>query len=426
MQHKIFIALAAIALVLTMSVRADVKEAYAQSGSEVGRDVMPVHSSKTGDVFILDEKTGEMIPGENNGVPENDLEDTETLPENFDEATRVTLPADIVINKDYFAAGEVVRISGTVNGDVYTAGGQVLIDGTVNGSVLAAGGSLEVTGAVTENVRITGGQVVVTGDIGKNLSVAAGNISITDGATIEGNVVAGAGNININAPVAGDMSAAVGQLTLLEKGTIGGDLTYVAQEGNDIDESRVLGTITKRVAPSTHQSEMSKDDVQDSLQGITTFFSVVSLISMFIVGLLLVYLYPQFMRNTTQTLEETPWKSIGIGFVSMLLMPLIAIMLIVTIVGVPLGVILLLAFGILLYLSQFFVMFWLGLWSMEKMKKQWHDSGAFALGLMIYTVVKSIPVFGWLLHGFAILAGFGALLVTKVELLKMLKKKKLV
>ena len=51
-----------------------------------------------------------------------------------------SVPAGEVINRDYFAYGESVEISGTVNGDVYAVGGQVLVDGTINGDLLAAAG----------------------------------------------------------------------------------------------------------------------------------------------------------------------------------------------------------------------------------------------------------------------------------------------
>src|SRR3989344_7228032 len=52
----------------------------------------------------------------------------------------VTLAKDEVIDRDFFGAGQVVEINGTVNGDVYAAGGEVTVSGVVNGDVLVAGG----------------------------------------------------------------------------------------------------------------------------------------------------------------------------------------------------------------------------------------------------------------------------------------------
>jgi len=63
-----------------------------------------------------------------------------------------SVPASQVIDRDYFAFGPLVEISGTVNGDVYAFGGQVLIDGRVNGDVLVAGGRVSVSGVVAQDL----------------------------------------------------------------------------------------------------------------------------------------------------------------------------------------------------------------------------------------------------------------------------------
>ena len=55
------------------------------------------------------------------------------------------LGSDEVINKDVFAVGDRVDVSGTVNGDVYALGSEIFVDGTVNGDLLAAGGTVNIT-----------------------------------------------------------------------------------------------------------------------------------------------------------------------------------------------------------------------------------------------------------------------------------------
>ena len=84
---------------------------------------------------------------------------------------RVVLSAEEVIDHDYFAAGEIVEIYGTVNGDVYVAGGQLIINGTINGDLLAAGGQMSIDSTVPQNARIAGGQISVDGNIGRNLTI---------------------------------------------------------------------------------------------------------------------------------------------------------------------------------------------------------------------------------------------------------------
>src|SRR5579884_3666105 len=73
----------------------------------------------------------------------------------------VTLPADEVVNEDYFAWGYVVEILGTVHGDVYAAEGEIRMAGTVDGDLLAAGGKVRMEGKVSQNARIAGGEVKI-------------------------------------------------------------------------------------------------------------------------------------------------------------------------------------------------------------------------------------------------------------------------
>jgi cytoskeletal protein CcmA (bactofilin family) len=97
-----------------------------------------------------------------------------------EEEKLMILPAGKVINKDYFAYGERVEISGTVNGDVYAVGGQILVDGKINEALLAAGGKVNIAGTASQDVRIAGGQITINGEIGRNLTVAGGNVELTD------------------------------------------------------------------------------------------------------------------------------------------------------------------------------------------------------------------------------------------------------
>src|SRR3989304_8346367 len=77
------------------------------------------------------------------------------------EPVSMVLARNEVVNKDYFAAGDTVTISGIVNGDAYLAGGSVLIDGTINGDLLVAGGTIQIQGPVKNDVRAAGGMITL-------------------------------------------------------------------------------------------------------------------------------------------------------------------------------------------------------------------------------------------------------------------------
>src|SRR4249920_606798 len=105
-------------------------------------------------------------------------EDPGGLPDDKTARKLVVIPAGQVIDRDLFAVGEIVEISGTVNGDVYAVGGQILVDGTING------------------------------ELGRNVTVVAANLELMPSALIHGNVVAAGANVEAGALIQRDVKIA--------------------------------------------------------------------------------------------------------------------------------------------------------------------------------------------------------------------------
>ena len=354
----------------------------------------------------------------------------------------VTLGADQVINKDYFATGEVVEISGTVNGDVYAAGGEVRVDGIINGDLLVGGGVVNISGKVSQDVRVGGGQVAITGTIGRNLTIVAGNVEITNSAKIIGNLVAGAGNINLRAPIGGDVTVGAGNLVIssnitgdLEAGVgtmrltstakVGGDITYWSEETASIDDAaKITGDTTQKEPPEAFKSIDPTDQkaLQRNLFGLTVgaklFGKLISFISLLIVGLLIIRFCPKFMKTTTSTIKVKPWASIGLGFVVLVTTPIAIIVLLVTLVGIPLGLFLLAAYLAFLYLAKIFVAYWAGSAILEKTGKKAGNGWILTLGLIIYMAITLLPRIGGLITFIVTLIGLGSLLITKKQIHK--------
>ncbi|MCI0453719.1 MAG: polymer-forming cytoskeletal protein [Candidatus Dadabacteria bacterium] len=351
----------------------------------------------------------------------------------------VTVPSGEVINKDYFAFGEKVEISGTINGDLYAAGGQILIDGTINGDLLAAGGKISISGKISQDARIIGGQIIIDGEIGRNLTASAGNIELTDSAKVSGTVVAGGGSILLAAPIgkdvmiaarnltvsdkiSGNLKACVGSLRLTSKAEISGDLTYWSDEKASIDENaKILGSVTQKTPPKPSPEKMF-----GIFAGFYLFVTFISFISTLIIGLLLIYLYPKYNRDTVSTLRKRPLASLGIGFVTLVVAPIALILIFSTIVGIPLALILLASYLITVYLARIYVIFWGGLYIFERLGKTVHEGWAFFVGLIVYFIITLIPIIGGIIAFLVLLSGLGALVLTKKELYQTLRKQNII
>ncbi|OGY21857.1 MAG: hypothetical protein A2126_02980 [Candidatus Woykebacteria bacterium GWB1_45_5] len=361
--------------------------------------------------------------------------------DNSQEQKIVTVPAGEVINKDYFATGDTVEISGTVNGDVYAFGGQVLVDGTVNGDLIAAGGLVNISGDISQDARVGGGQVTISGKIGRNLTVGGGNVDITSSATIAGGAVVGGGNVSLAAPVgkdakigagnltvsntiAGDLDAGVGVMRLTSKAQIGGNLNYWSDQNASIDKNaKVVGKITKNKPAEAAKPSAKK--VFGLFTGFNLIVGAISLISTLILGLLIIALFPRYNRAVVYTLKRRPWASLGVGFLALVLTPIIFVILLITVVAIPLAFVLLAFYAIALYLSRVFIIFWAGTMIFERTGRKIHEVWALIVGLIVYYILTLIPFIGGLVTFFVILFGLGTAILTKKEFYLAARKKDL-
>ncbi|OGD86591.1 hypothetical protein A2Z23_02160, partial [Candidatus Curtissbacteria bacterium RBG_16_39_7] len=341
----------------------------------------------------------------------------------------VVLPKDEIVNKDYFAAGDSVTLSGTVNGDAYLAGGNVVVEGTVNGDLIAAGGMLDIRGKVTNDVRVAGGQVVVSAKIDRNLTVAGGSVNITDSAKIAGSVVSGAGNLSIFAPigkgitigagqvtvgntVVGDIFGGVGQIILTPSAKVSGDLTYWSQSSAQIQPgAQVLGKSTHNLPPAKAIEGVKPTKILGVVTGVSLVFKIISLLSSFIIGLLLLKFFPTYTQRTVNIVAQKPWASLGIGFLTVVLTPIVFVILLITIIGIPIAMILLATFLIVVYFTRIFVSLLIGQKISAILGRKVGSGWSLILGLIIYGIITIPPVIGGIVTLLVVLFGLGAILL---------------
>ena len=354
---------------------------------------------------------------------------------NFSSGNTTTLQKEQIVNEDYFTTGGTVVVSGTVNGDVYVAGGNILINGTVNGDVLAAGGNVTVNGTVKGNVRVVGGQLVVGGTVEKNVSMAGGNITIEEPAKIGGSLTAAGGAISLLAPIGKGVTMGGNQLVL--DNAIGGDVNVVAQKLDVSKNAKIAGTLnywssTKTTIPNGavvkgvtyHHTAPAKSEEKKAtpiIAGFNIIWEIISLMSAFVIGLLLIWLAPLYMKNISLTITTRLAQNLGIGFVAIILLPFVFIVLLLTIVGIPLAFIMLGAFLMFIFLNKIFISYAIG----KKILPQ-KTVLALLLGLFIYGFIRMIPVIGGIWSFGALCIGLGAFMSMKKSIYTQLKAKKLI
>ena len=256
----------------------------------------------------------------------------------------------------------------------------------------------ESASAATDHLVITGGAVVPAGQTAGDVIVIDGGVRIDGRAT--GDVVSVSGPIRIAGRVDGDVIAVSDPAFLAPSARVAGDLRYG-------DERPVLAP-GARVA-----GDVSKEGWADAGNGwgwvsALAWWLAVS-VSTLIVGALLVWLAPGALDAAERAVREHLGATIGWGVAIAIGVPLLAILAIVTLVGIPFGIALLLA-AIPVLLVAYTTSAWI---VGRRVLRNGSTSPWLALlaGWGILRLLALIPVAGGLVGLAATIVGLGALTV---------------
>jgi cytoskeletal protein CcmA (bactofilin family) len=374
-----------------------------------------------------------------------------------------TVPAGETVADDLYVTGGTVTVDGTVQGDLVAAGGSVTVNGTVSETVIAAGGTLTVAGGVTGDVIVAGGTVVVSGTVGGDLRgtggtvqvsgqvqqdavVFGGNFSLREGATVGGDVILGTGAATLNGDIGGDLTAGAGDITIdgrvggtaeVEAGerlrlgpgaAIVGGLEYTSPQELSAEESgRVQGPVTysapaRQVWFFTGPDSLALRLLDEVIERLQWFVATV------IAGLVLLWLTPYLVGETSAALRRSPLPSLGLGLLALFVFPVLAVIIGVLALfvtgagGLPILAVPLLLWLTVLFVSWVFVSFVVGELVLERAQGREPKSVyALIVGAAVLAVVDLIPFVGGLVRLLVIVFGMGGLTLGLYRLSRLLR-----
>lgn len=360
--------------------------------------------------------------------------------ENTRSSDVTTLGKGEVINRDYFAADKKVVLSGTVNGDAYLAGKDILVDGTVNGDLLVAGGDVNISGEVAGNIRAAGGSIYISGKTGKNLTIMGGSVHISDSANVSGSLAGASGSLQIYSPIgkeaniaAGtlvlgsnvgkDFSVIGGDITLSSQAKVNGNVTYLSRKQADISPAAVIsGQVTHNLPPSRLSEK--KQETKTFLSNFRLSVIALNFLSSLVVGLIFIWLAPNLTRKTVDLISSRPLPSLGVGFGTLILAPIAALLMVITLIGIPLGLLVLLAYFFDIFLVKLFISIFIGERLVTLIKQRTSLYFMFFIGLIIYTLLTALPKLGFFISLLGILFGLGAFIMAKYLFITSLRLRK--
>ena len=320
-----------------------------------------------------------------------------------------TIAAGRTFDEDVYLFGNDVEFDGQATRDVIVAAADITFGASsrVSGNVNVAGNEVHLGGTVERSIRAAGRTVTISGNIDGDVVVAAQTVRVQKGTRIRGDVLLQAQTTTIEGVIDGDLRGHSKSLNL-NNGQVSGQVNLAGDTFHVDGTSRLLGTIRYE---SNHDPEIANTaSVGGTIQRVdpTTFSSgdfaipagfvwkLYRLVALLLAGLLLVLVLPTGMAVAADGVRRRLPITFIVGTIGLILIPIAALFLMATIVGIPVSVTILAAYGVILYVSQVIVGLALGRWLLPV---TWRSYGrgfnllAMAIGVIIIGLVRLIPFF---------------------------------
>lgn len=335
---------------------------------------------------------------------------------------------DEVIDGNFVAAARNVTIAGTINGDVIVVGRNVLISGAVSGDVIAAGCRLNVTGPVQGDVRLAGCDVTLSGVVGRNATIAGGKVELTKNSSIGWGAIVLAGDFQALGSIAKDLRGRVGEallngsvgedvwlkvkddrgLTIQPGAWIGGDLIYSSESlASIMTGATIIGEVDFKPYPGKFQLQSKSTEKWLAMV-------LIKLAGLWLLGFLLVWLYPKKLAKVSKLLNKNFWPHLGWGALAVILVPILAFFLFLTMIGWALSFVLAGLYLAAVFIAIVAVSTCFGEWLLKQLTgRHWRSVSLYwsmILGVLLFVIVTSIPLLGFILKFLIVSTGLGVLI----------------
>ena len=332
----------------------------------------------------------------------------------------VTIGAADTVDDTLIVAAETVLIEGTVTGDVVAAARRIEVSGTVEGNLLGFSETVAVSGVVNGTVLGAASSLdFLSSAVGSDLWVAGETLRIDDDARIEGNATVAAQTtsmdglvgedlyafgetVELGGTLGQDLEAFAARVRLLGEAKVGGDVRYRTDNEDDLqvaDAAQVGGEVVFLGVPEPLR------DRSRYATGAFYLWELAWLAGGFIVGLVFLWLVPG-ARSLSLGAGVDALKTSGVGLLTLVGVPIMAVLAGITLIGLPLSLIVILAWALALYLAQIVVASMVG-----RMLLSGSDSLAWTLlaGLVVVTVAVNLPFIGGIISVVLTIVGVGLL-----------------
>lgn len=250
------------------------------------------------------------------------------------------------------------------------------------------------------------------------------NVTIQQGATVQNDLASFGGNVSIEGTVGGDIVMFGGNLSLDETAVVNGAITLMGGNLQRTPGATVQGGINQNrgnvapVAPIAPIAPLhpfaTNPFFRPFMYGFDLLGGIVTALAFAALGALVVIFAPNPTRRISEAAQAKPFNTAGVGCLTLILLPILSLLLLITLIGIPVALIL----GLLSAIAWIFGSIGVGLLAGEKILQAFKARDilpvvAVILGVVVLMVVGQVPILGWLISFIVGLIGLGAVVLTR-------------
>jgi hypothetical protein len=290
--------------------------------------------------------------------------------------------------------------------------------------------------SMEDDRRILRGDRTISGDnfvlrsnetLRGDLTIFGGNATLEEGSMVEGNINMFGGNADIAGTVTGNISLVGGNALLRSSAVVEGDINKMGGSVNRAPGAQVQGSessmnvpaipgiLTSDTIPNTRAVVRDRGPFDWFFSVITsTITTILGAILISLLALAIVALLPNNVTQAAAVLSANWLMSGAVGALTLIAVPILAVVLAVTICLIPISLLLILALVVAIIAGWTISARILGERVMHALhRNDWALIGQTVAGAVLLALLGAVPIIGGLIGFVATALGLGALVLTR-------------
>ena len=315
----------------------------------------------------------------------------------------------------------VIFATESYNDNIMVIDETVVANGTANGLIMLCGSTIS-SNANGDYAFIAGREVNISGNITRDAFVAGETVTIENTGIINRDLYVCASKVIINGAVNRNIYVASSELLVGDKAYIRGDVHSATDKIVISETANVLGTVQYRSdasvvsIPESIQVNRIEVETNKNQGNVSKSFDfngkILELLMVFVTFILMLAIVPEFFTKIDDRYAlnaEELFKSFGIGVLLLIVVPIVSIILMVTIVGLPIAFV-----ALLLYIIAFIITGAVAGYTIVKaiFGSKVNKFVAGTAGVIAYKLLMCVPVLGGVVYFFCISLTLGVMYKT--------------